>query len=124
MNTIGARIKQRRMLLGLTQKQIYSMTNISSGNLSEYENGMKFPSSKAIIELAKALQCSTDWILLGDEPDNPTLKAEESEFIKSYRSLSPLDQNRLLHYMNYMIYEEQQELESTATAVEENNHRV
>ena len=47
--SIGTRIKQRRKELGLTQVQIKQETGISSGNMSEIENGNKLPSTPALI---------------------------------------------------------------------------
>ena len=58
--TIGARIKQRRKELGLTQLQIKQETGISSGNMSDIENGNKLPSTPALISLSKVLNCSID----------------------------------------------------------------
>lgn len=61
--TIGARIKQRRKELGLTQLQIYENTGISSGNLSDIEHGNKLPSTPTLISLSTILNCSINWIL-------------------------------------------------------------
>ena len=65
MDTIGQRIKSRRISLGIKRKDIWSMTGISSGNLSELENDNKCPSAQALISLSNALDCTTDWILTG-----------------------------------------------------------
>lgn len=126
MDTIGERIKLRRELLGLTQKQIYSVTKISSGNLSEYENGIKLPSSKALIELSKVLQCSIDWILLGENIKDDSCKTEEpkitiesqddKELIQSYHLLSASRKEALLTYINYLVYEEKKVLGLSSTS--------
>ena len=73
MDTIGQRIKSRRISLGIKRKDICSMTGISSGNLSELENDNKCPSAQALISLSNALDCTTDWILTG--------RSENQEFV-------------------------------------------
>lgn len=62
---IGERIKFRRKELNITGKQIYEATGISTGNLSEIEQGNTLPSSTALIGLSNILECSADWILTG-----------------------------------------------------------
>ena len=71
---IGSRIKERRKFMHLTGAQIKEKTGISTGNLSDIENGKSLPSAIAIIQLSQILECSTDYLLLG--------KTRESEFDK------------------------------------------
>ena len=65
-NMIGQRIKERRKELNITQAQIKNSTGISTGNLSEIENGHILPSSAALINLSQILKCSVDYILFGE----------------------------------------------------------
>lgn len=65
---IGNRIKTRRKELKLTQKDIYKSTGISTGNISDIENGISLPSASALVHLSAILDCSIDWILTGQEP--------------------------------------------------------
>lgn len=65
-NMIGQRIKKRRKELGITQTQIQELTSVTSGNLSCIENGKYLPSSIALLELSRVLDCSIDWILTGE----------------------------------------------------------
>ena len=64
--SVGKRIKNRRKEIGITQLQIQEQTSISSGNLSCIENDKYLPSSLALLELSKILECSMEWILTGD----------------------------------------------------------
>ena len=59
----GARLKQTRQDLGLTQKQIGEFINISSQGIYFYERGERDASIPAIIRLAKALNISSDQLL-------------------------------------------------------------
>lgn len=97
-NMIGQRIRNRRKELHITQTQIYSLTGISSGNLSDIENGKSMPSSAAVIQLSKVLDCSTDYILLGFSrtDENPDNASNETELLKYYRTLPADDQEELL----------------------------
>lgn len=100
-NTIGQRIKQRRTELNITQTQVREKTGISSGNLSGMENGKYLPSTAALLELSKILDCSIDWILTGksqiSENNNLTCKtAYECQLLKFYREMSVTDQEDLL----------------------------
>ena len=62
---IGLRIKNRRKELHLTQTDIKAAVGISSGNMSEIENGNRLPAAVTLIQLADILKCSIDWILTG-----------------------------------------------------------
>lgn len=84
-SSIGTRIKQRRNELGLKQLQIQQATGISSGNLSDIENGNKLPSTPTLLSLSSILECSIDWILKGDVPKR------ESAFLSNESDLQLLD---------------------------------
>ena len=77
LKDIGIRIRQRRKELSLTQTKIKELTGISSGNLSDIENGNKLPSTNAIISLSEVLNCTTDWILKGKSPECEIFSADE-----------------------------------------------
>lgn len=104
--SIGARIKQRRKELGLTQVQIKEATGISSGNMSEIENGSKLPSTPALIALSSTLDCSIDWILKGDTPNKHTLyikDCRESLLLEYFRKLSEADQAELIEILQIKL---------------------
>lgn len=86
--TIGERIRTRRKSLNLTMQAIYEKENIKTGNLSELERDKYLPSVQTLIALSRVLQCSIDWLLIGEEykteppapsdsPNIETLKAEQ-----------------------------------------------
>ncbi len=69
---IGARIKQRRGALALTQKTVMERIEvrgvyISRSQYSRIENGQQLPSAAEVIALAQVLNVSFDWLLLGHE---------------------------------------------------------
>jgi transcriptional regulator with XRE-family HTH domain len=108
--TIGARIKQRRKELGLTQLQIKQETGISSGNMSDIENGNKLPSTPALISLSKVLNCSIDWILKGElsSQSNIVLTDERiHHLLEGFQELSDEDKEELIEIMDLKLRKSQ-----------------
>ena len=63
--SMGQRIARRRKELGLTQKELAAMVNISGNHLSNIENGKSTPGFDTFLEICKALQ--TDfYYIIGD----------------------------------------------------------
>lgn len=107
---IGERIKEKRKEKKLTQLKIKELTGISSGNLSEIENGNILPSATALMSLSEILGVSTDWILKGDSSkyennpcNNLSLSSQEESFLNCFRQLDPEDQDEILELMNMKI---------------------
>lgn len=67
MQDVGKRIRDRRKSLGLTQDQLCQQVRISKSFLSEVETGKRNLSSSNLLDLAKALGCSCDFLLVGGE---------------------------------------------------------
>lgn len=98
-SSIGKRVKQRRKELNLTQTQIKAETGISSGNLSDIENGIKLPSTPTLLSLSQILNCSIDWILKGDYPKRENLSFEnykEEYLINTFRLLPEPEREELI----------------------------
>ena len=98
---IGERIKNRRKELHLTGKQIKDAVGISTGNLSDIENGKILPSSSALIGLSKVLECSCDYILLGkshisESSSNSNIRDSERILLEQFRNLPDDDQEENL----------------------------
>ena len=64
--SIGKRIRNVRESMGKTREQISEAAGISAQFLFYIETGRKSMSAKTIVNLAKALNVSTDYLLLGD----------------------------------------------------------
>ena len=99
--------KQRRKELGLTQVQIKEATGISSGNMSEIENGSKLPSTPALIALSSTLDCSIDWILKGESPSDKntdsTDSGEELLLLEEFRNLSEKDRLEIIEIIKIKL---------------------
>ena len=110
-NIIGTRIKNRRKSLGLTQLDIKTATVISSGNISEIENGNRLPAAATLVQLARILQCTIDWILTGEipapapPPDGFFVSEDSAErmLLQGFRQLSEEDREELMAIMQIKL---------------------
>ena len=62
---LGKRISALRSAKGLNQKQLAEKLNISPSAIGMYEQGRREPSLGLIVELARILSVSTDFLLTG-----------------------------------------------------------
>ena len=61
---VGKRIKLRRKQLGLTQKQLGELVELSEGSVSRYESGsIKDAPTQKLNDFAKALNIEVAWII-------------------------------------------------------------
>lgn len=67
---VGRRIREIREYQHFTREQLSERANISIQFLSDIENGYKSMTVLTIINLAKALNISTDYMLLGKFSSN------------------------------------------------------
>lgn len=67
--TIGERIRRRRIEKGLSQIQVAEKSGVSMQAISLWEHGKTSPSASNITALAKALECEVQWLLEGGEYD-------------------------------------------------------
>ena len=65
-SAIGNRIRLIRDAQGKTREQLAELAEISAHFLFEIETGKKSMTAKTIINLSRALNVSTDYILLGN----------------------------------------------------------
>lgn len=97
---IGQRIKDRRKELHITQAQIKEATGISTGNLSEIENGHILPSSAALMSLSTILECSVDYLLFGEsrfseKTSISNIEEKDIDMLVSFHGLSEEDQEEI-----------------------------
>lgn len=74
---IGNRICKKRKEMGLTQEELAFRSGLSQSFLTCIERGEKGPGFDSIIKISRALETSTDYLLLGVIPQ------EESDYIHS-----------------------------------------
>lgn len=69
MSTVGERIKKRRNELGWTQDQLAQKAGISKSFLSDLENGKRSVSADNLLDIARVLSLSLDYLMKGTEPE-------------------------------------------------------
>lgn len=67
MTQLGERIKTRRQELGWTQDDLANKTGLSKGFLSDLENGKRNVSANHLLDIARVLSLSLDYLMKGEE---------------------------------------------------------
>ena len=68
MDRIGIRLRQRRLQLGLKQKDIAEIAGVSKAAVSKWEsNGSTAMSAVAALRLSRGLYVSPEWLVLGED---------------------------------------------------------
>ncbi len=73
-NTIGARIKECRKAMGLSQEALAELLYMKKNTICRYENDEHDIPSSNIVALAKALNTTPDYLLLGKTEEDPWMK--------------------------------------------------
>ncbi|MEQ1493099.1 MAG: helix-turn-helix transcriptional regulator, partial [Terricaulis sp.] len=67
---IGARVRQRRMELGLSQAALAKQLRLTFQQIQKYENGINRVAASTLIEIARALNAPAAWFF--EEESAPT----------------------------------------------------
>lgn len=84
----GKRLKEIRLIRGMTQEELAEMLNINKQHVSRMERGITACSIDLLIELSCHLQISTDYLLMGKDPDTGKQKEQILEVIKKLSSIA------------------------------------
>ena len=60
MAVFGELMGELRQARGLTQKELGKILSVSTGTISNYENGVHYPDLEKLVQLADYFQVSTD----------------------------------------------------------------
>jgi transcriptional regulator with XRE-family HTH domain len=63
--TLGDRIREKRIKNGLSQKKLADLLGVHQTMIDHYESGRRVPTASMVVDLARELNCTTDYILLG-----------------------------------------------------------
>jgi len=69
MSHLGERIKTRRQELGWTQDELAAKADLSKGFLSDLENGKRNVSANNLLDIARVLSLSLDFLMKGEKGD-------------------------------------------------------
>lgn len=97
---MNERIKARRKLARLTQPELAKLIGVTKATISQWESSATSPKGENLYNLAKYLQCTTDWLLFGTEK-KPTSNAEWAGPMEAWDSGTPLgdDEVEIPFYM-------------------------
>ncbi len=71
MATVGERIKSRREELGWKQDDLATKAGISKSFLSDLENGKRNVGADKLLDIARALNLSLDYLMTGEDAEKP-----------------------------------------------------
>lgn len=94
------RIKELRRAKGVTQQEIATMMGITQNNFSYWENGKVKIDSNSLDKLGKYFNVSVDYLLKRTDVPFPT---EQPRFLTLYNSLSPIQQEKVIAFMEGLL---------------------
>ena len=97
--TLGQKIKTHRKKMGLTQRDLAKIVEVSFPTLCRYENDVHLPSIVIIKKLAKALKTTSDNLLSTDSREMSIQDSEEFDLVRFFRGLNDRGRKRLLEYL-------------------------
>ena len=68
---VGTRIRERRVMLGLSQQQLAQMIGVTYQQAHKYERGLNRISAGRLFEIAQVLAVPVSWFFEGLEPEGP-----------------------------------------------------
>ncbi len=69
MSTVGDRIRERREKLGWKQDELARKASISKSFLSDLENGKRNIGADKLLDIARALNLSLDFLMTGEDAE-------------------------------------------------------
>lgn len=91
MLTFGDRLRMARERKGLSQLEVFKLTNISNKSLSKYEKNIASPDPEIIKTLIKTYDVSADFIMGFSDSMGQTYSSNETIKSKNIKDLSPDD---------------------------------
>lgn len=77
--SVGERIKQKRLVLGMSQDELAEKIDRATKYCSDIERGMCGMSAETMIAFAKALDMSLDFMIFGESTESEEARQEQSE---------------------------------------------
>lgn len=96
---IAERLKEARILAGLSQDNAAKMLSLQRPAISEIESGKRKVSAEEIIQFSKVYKVSATWLLL-KEDDDVELSNELKVAARELGKMSDVDREKLLYILN------------------------
>jgi transcriptional regulator with XRE-family HTH domain len=92
MNSVGQRIKELRVKLNLTQKELADKIGMTYVQIGRYEKRGAKPSADVLNRLADALDTTNDYLMNGDKGEKAMASLKDSELLQQFKALEELDE--------------------------------
>ena len=97
MTSVGERIKARRLELAWTQEELARKAGISTGFLSDLENSKRNVSAETLLDIARVLGLSLDYLMKGGGA------APQTEQVQIPRSLADFAKNENISFIRALL---------------------
>ncbi len=84
---VGKRLKTRRTMLGLSQRDLSIVVGVSTQQIQKYENGTNRISSGKLYIFAKILRVQLDFFFLGAEKHSDSHRVSDDENMFTYSDI-------------------------------------
>src|ERR1700732_2639564 len=92
---VGARIRERRIMLGLTQQQLADLIGVTYQQAHKYERGINRVSAGRLFEIAQALRVPVGYFFDGLQDQNTrAISPRERMCLELARNFAPIPQQR------------------------------
>lgn len=93
---IATRIRDARVMAGLSQAQAAEKLNLQRPAISEIESGKRKVSAEEIIQLAELYRVDTSWLLLQDEQNDLNMPEQVKFAARELSKLKPEEMNKVI----------------------------
>jgi len=93
---VGGRIRERRIMLGLSQQQMAHMIGVTYQQTHKYERGINRISAGRLFEIARVLKVPVNYFFegLGDRPEGGTLTGRQRMCLELARNFARITNER------------------------------
>lgn len=102
--TFGERLVELRESRKISRSELAEMLGVPYTTLRNYEKDVREPGSATLLKLSRILDVTVDY-LIGGDPYELEVSAEEMEIIRRIRQLSPSQKSGLLSFLKTLGFE-------------------
>ncbi len=98
----AARIREARMRVGLTQREVSELLGVSTHTVWCWEAGKTKPTNEHLVELASRCEVSTDWLLGREVVEEELLEETEVSFREAVAGLPREDVEEIRNFIAFV----------------------
>lgn len=99
---IAARLKEARVLAGLSQAQAADKLDLQRPAISEIEAGKRKVSVEELVQFADLYKVNTSWLLLREEENDEELSEQFQLAARELGKMSKEDREKLFHLLKIL----------------------